>query len=404
MRITTRFAAAAAVALVWLIPTGCSNGPEAAAWDREIPDGVARIEPGAVDDDARSSKPFLQQELVIGERGDDPNYILDWMLDVVADDEGNLFVLDAIASRIQVYSDDGTYLSTIGRPGPGPGELSQPGNLLLLNNELLVQNLQLGRYRRFSLSGEFLGDLAFGLSDFAQQTVGVSLRHAVGLDQLPRPDDFAKGREEGFLSQQLALTQLDLETGEHVAIHRYRPNRIPLLFEEGGGMMVELPEVHPSFAATNDGDLYATQTDEYQVYAYTLEGALRWALRVPLQAEPVTDADLEHAFDGLRELGRSLPEDARARIWRPEKRPALARIEVDGRGRLWVFHHPRTYEESESGSVRVDVYDREGRRLHAGWAPDVPWNYVRDDVVYSHHTDDSPTGEQAVARYRIEFE
>lgn len=81
----------------------------------------------------------------------------------------------------------------------------------------------------------------------------------------------------------------------------------------GGGMMVQLPQVEPVYAVSPDGDVYAAQTDEYQVFAYELDGAMRWALRVPYERAPVTDADFEAAFDMHRELGQEVPEDATAR-------------------------------------------------------------------------------------------
>ncbi len=54
--------------------------------------------------------------------GEDDDEIFGVITDIIADDEGNFYMLDAQLNEIKVYSEDGKYLRTIGREGEGPGE------------------------------------------------------------------------------------------------------------------------------------------------------------------------------------------------------------------------------------------------------------------------------------------
>ena len=63
---------------------------------------------------------------------DDEEVLFGVITDIIADSEGNFFLLDSQLSEVQVYSPDGEYLRTIGREGEGPGEFRAAFNLLLL--------------------------------------------------------------------------------------------------------------------------------------------------------------------------------------------------------------------------------------------------------------------------------
>lgn len=77
---------------------------------------------------------------------------------VVADADGNLFVLDAIRDEVLVFSPDGEYLRMVGRQGPGPGEYKNPDYLGLLGDTLLVSDGTDLRVDLFELDGEWIDE------------------------------------------------------------------------------------------------------------------------------------------------------------------------------------------------------------------------------------------------------
>jgi len=72
----------------------------------------------------------LEEDLQIGKEEDD-QYIFMRINDVKADDDGNIYVLDGKASRIQKYDKSGKYLLTVGRSGQGPGEFEMPFDMFI---------------------------------------------------------------------------------------------------------------------------------------------------------------------------------------------------------------------------------------------------------------------------------
>ena len=64
--------------------------------------------------------------------GEDDDVLFGVITDIIADRDGNFYLLDAQLSEIQVYSPDGEHRRTIGRAGEGPGEFRGAFSLLLL--------------------------------------------------------------------------------------------------------------------------------------------------------------------------------------------------------------------------------------------------------------------------------
>jgi hypothetical protein len=78
---------------------------------------------------------------------------------VIADRDGNIYVLDRQLSEVKAYSPGGTYLRTIGREGEGPGEFRQPLDMFFLpDGKLGVLQLAPGRIVTFTTEGDPAGD------------------------------------------------------------------------------------------------------------------------------------------------------------------------------------------------------------------------------------------------------
>ena len=147
-----------------------------------------------------------------------------------------------------------------------------------------------------------------------------------------------------------------------------------------------------------------TDSREYQVHAFDLSGAERWALRVAA-ARLMTDATIrEHTVELLR---NAVPElDPTGAEW-PDSLPALSALNVDGYGRLYVFPYhwqsqgwgPYGPMEPGTDSVPVDVYSPAGERLFAGMMRRWTWKAAHGDFLYGFRPDES--GEHEIVRYRI---
>ena len=77
-------------------------------------------------------------------------------------DQDKLYVLDLRRDKLAVFDREGNFLSTIGRRGRGPGEFSNVITDFCIdreNDEILIATDRPNRIMRFSLSGEFFGQI-----------------------------------------------------------------------------------------------------------------------------------------------------------------------------------------------------------------------------------------------------
>ncbi|MEW6455836.1 MAG: NHL repeat-containing protein [Acidobacteriota bacterium] len=78
---------------------------------------------GLWEESKKGKKIFFKEELSIGVLEGDENKIFHQPMDVIADERGNIYVLDSGNNRIQKFDKNGNYLLTIGKKGQGPGEI-----------------------------------------------------------------------------------------------------------------------------------------------------------------------------------------------------------------------------------------------------------------------------------------
>lgn len=114
----------------------------------------------AAGEDAPIRAVALQELWRIGGDTQDANEIFGVITDVCLDAEGNLYVVDRQLSRISVFDAAGAFLRTIGREGDGPGEFRRPYRVFVTpGGEVRVLASRFGLVSRFSLSGEYLGEI-----------------------------------------------------------------------------------------------------------------------------------------------------------------------------------------------------------------------------------------------------
>ncbi len=97
------------------------------------------------------------EELSIGEVEGDENYMFGQNIVFNTDENGNFYVGDLDAHRIQKYNPDGKYLLSIGREGQGPGEF---GRLSFIgfdkDDNIYINDTRNNRISFFDKEGKYL--------------------------------------------------------------------------------------------------------------------------------------------------------------------------------------------------------------------------------------------------------
>ena len=331
------------VILLTLFATvACSEPPvEFADWTIPVPEGAQVIEYPAVPIEERTERIEFVEDLVIGERGDDLNYVFGrYAPKVTVDSEGRIYALSQGTSEIRVFSDEGEFLRTIGRRGQGPGELTHPVFLTVAGSTLVASDRRARKVTVWNLEGEYQHDIDL--------RGGPPRLSGMGID-----DGTFVGRYVTRPVQSESIVVISRRNAVGEEIHRF----------------VQAPaHAQATYAAHQSGAVYVSTVDRsiQQITAFTRDGTVRWAVRTP-----------------LTELGG-------------------VALKVAGSGNLYVF---RPFESSfEHDGRLVDVYSPAGARLVAGrtsdWDLDYRWQAAIGEHVYGASID--PVSLQwRVVRYRL---
>ena len=133
------------------VMVGCNRGPAPVGGERLLPGSGHLPSPETFDWQVTASDTTdpvleawagrLRQARLQWQRGklvgEDPYSMFGRVWDVEIDQEGNVLVLDFINQEIRVFDRSGTFLTTVGHQGEGPGEFMQAGHLLLDANDSL---------------------------------------------------------------------------------------------------------------------------------------------------------------------------------------------------------------------------------------------------------------------------
>ena len=93
----------------------------------------------------------LVPEVLIGELDGAEEYLFGSVSAIAVDDDHNVYVLDRQARHVRVFDSEGTYVTTLGRDGEGPGEFKVPIGLAISDDRLLVRDPANGRVQLFGL-------------------------------------------------------------------------------------------------------------------------------------------------------------------------------------------------------------------------------------------------------------
>ena len=292
--------------------------------------------------------------------GEDSDFVFGMIIDSLADDESNVYLLDSQLCHVEVFDPNGEHLRTISGEGEGPGEIRGPiamewmedGALALMEifPSKLVQVDKDGTPRH-NLILTMGGDTQTG---FISGT-SVSCRSGVLLSAGQRgvPSD------EGLDRTQF-LSSFDSEGHQ---ITRYCENTLVLSFSN---LVFDEAKILPPFFFANtvgpDGRVYAaTDREKYRIEVFHADGT----------PDRIIERDVKNWARNDRDRSRM---NALIDIWTQgapgngeriltDHEPAISEIFVDSEGILWV-QHSRSGREQPAGILySYDTFDAEGNYL-----------------------------------------
>lgn len=314
---------------------------------------------------------MLEEELTIGESGEEEEPAFYSISGIQADSRGNIYVLDGRARQVKVFDKEGKFTHTIGREGQGPGEFQITNDMLLTHDEnIAVLDRRSNRLSFFSPEGRLLNE--------------VSVSKVNGLFRI-YPDSDGNytarltPRGQTYMNQ---IKKLDKNLEEFALIAELEHPRRADIIE------VYYPQLRA--AVMSDDKIVWGDWFEYKLNISDKTGKKIREINMDYRPVPISD---EFKENFLKELS-SISSLSR-KVDFPENHPAFQALSCDEQGRIFV----RTSEQTEDGREDYyDIFDEEGRylaKIPLGFFPRT-W---KNNKLYAAVEDEE--GYQVMKRFRV---
>lgn len=345
--------------------------------------------------------------------GDDPRYQFDDITPpgMSGDAAGNIWLLDASGHRVIGYDSTGTFISSHGREGSGPGEINRAFGMSVGPGDTLWVMEMLGRrLTGFPVAGGEARVVSFDVDIVPAPPLAVLDDHVIAEMLQFRPDD---GPNQGERHYTLARFASDGSVQDTI-FSSPMPEQNVVQIEAGNRriMMLTTPEFSPSleWAVFSDGTVAVVDDDRYAIHLLDADGTEH--LRIERDAPPraVTEADREAVRAGIRDQPRMRigggGDDAMAEemvkqrleaMTFAETIPRIERIAVDPQDRLWVL----TSADEPDGEQRIDIFDRTGALLGSVHGMEMPTVFLQHGRA-AYLARDEDTDVQQVTLVRLE--
>jgi len=391
--------------LIVVVLTACSSDeiPDRA----ELPDHISQLENVTVyDPETQPMDTVILTREAVFESGEEV-FMSGNISNFTVDNEGRVFVVSSVPGSLGVYvfNPDGSYRTTIGSYGHGPGEFEAIGGIDVLDDKLILLDPRLQKFAIYSLD-----DL-----EMVEEEI-VKLTEATRADQMPA---IAKGTnvvllENGDMVLQVGMSSLNEESdGKQIFYYSLKrdgtviPERLLevkrharyfLSEREGWAIPITKPFNRSSLVLINrSGGFFTAWTEDFLIKEHDADGHYLRSIYYPVEKS-------EFSLDQIRVA------DHERRMLRgeeiPDKWPALHTLELDDEGRLWVA----TITDSETkftwwvlnqkGEL-IARFQKEGERSNR-FVPSKPLNTIKNGFFYSHERD-LRQGIDRIVKYRMEF-
>lgn len=315
--------------------------------------------------------------------------------DVAVDEAGNVYLVDQYRKKIQIYNSNGFHLGSIGKAGGDPGEFQKPGDLQVIGRNLIAFDQSMHLAYQFTLDDHTLRSTTrfntSGLSevDTLQSAVPFSYHlmedgnFLVAFQVVSAPDD-----------RRLFYYRVD-PAGDIISDQLMAVQNKSLYVDEGMNktVIMMLPYERETLLATDSQlNIYTAHSENFLLKISDTSGVYQRAWHYPFENKSLQQSDAVNMFNTVNERrairGADLPS-----AW-----PALARLIVDDKDRLWVatitgnLENYRWYVLNNSGEPMGSFEFPRNKEIMT----------VKDNLVYTKELNVKYYSEEIV-RYEINF-
>ena len=332
-----------------------------------------------------------------------PSLIMGQITEVAVDENGRVFIADRDNSSIYLFDQDGSYVTTIGGAGDGPGEFRTLRNIAAGSGHLHAFDMSQRRITRFDLETlQEAGTTA--LSGDEPQNGGFNMsRFPNGFHLMPDGNyllSFSAFTFPGMGGQSDDVPMLDFDIltpgGEYLGFEgiELRANE-SVTSSSGNSLRVIMPSYARKAltAVSPDGRIYTNWSEELLVKEYDAEGTYQRAFFSEYR-KPAIDRD--ELLDSAKETYDEASFELLKAQEFPDTWPAVQQMLADDSNRLWIALY------AGSDLRRWIVLNSSGNPEGAFELPsDHRIQQVRGEYAYVIEPDSD--GFDSVKRYEVNF-
>jgi hypothetical protein len=302
-------------------------------------------------------------DLRLGQVEGDTNLMFGEVRGIEAGRDGTIYVLDYQAAEIRAFDDEGRFVRKVVSRGRGPGEISEANGMVLVGDTVLwiqdhAQWMMIGvstageELRRFPMHVLSYGYIWAGTVDnkgrvWKQQT------HIDGERTGPPEPGLTEGSGRAYWV--FYEPDADVKDSIYLGEDSYRT----MISRTGGGGYSYRPipnDPRPIAVVDPDGGIWRTSGAAYRVVRLSERGDTVLVIESDTPALPVTTGDRSAYVEAVVERypdQRRVAEEIAGLM--PETKPAIASLNVDDEGRLWIGR-----VAPEDAYPQYDIFGRAG--------------------------------------------
>jgi hypothetical protein len=316
-----------------------------------------------VPEPGQRKKLVFEEKLSIGVSEGDENYMFGQSLYVNMDEEGCFFVTDWDRKHIRKFSPEGKYLTTIGRPGQGPGEFQNVwGPKFDTSGNLYVRDIANKKISFFSKSGDFIKGLNTP-QDLGDVTILPNENYfTYKTESIEDPKVHKFMHIYGIYDADFNLIKEFEQVKQEI---RQKENKTRAQFIAG---ILSDSAFKPYFVqeVTKDGTIYTGYAETYEIKIYSQKGDLQKIVTREYQPIKVSQTHKDYYFevqsiDLLRRLpsNESFKDEIRKHMEYPKFLPAYSWFTMMDNGWLYVV-----VDVIEGDHALIDLFNEQ--RIYVG--------------------------------------
>jgi len=288
---------------------------------------------------------------------DDEENLLGVVNKVLADDQGNIYLMDIQLNEVQVFDEQGEYFKTLGGPGDGPGEVRRLNDMIFMPDGTLglVQGFP-GKIIQVDMEGLPAGEFHPGGDDPASGGF-FALRAAASLGNRLVMSGARISRQENSRTATNFIAAFGIDQNQTDTYHTTTNVR-----QFRGEAFSEKDNFFPhegGWALAEDGRVYvAAERNEYSIQVFSPKGALERNIERQYESWKRTDEELQLAKESafpFRRRNRRAPD-----VVVEATQQDIIQLRAAENGQLWVLPSRGIKDQPAGIHSTWDVFDREG--------------------------------------------